>query len=581
MIFMRRLFCVVSGNFFVMSLFNRFFQNRYFVFLLAALPLALYGVFFNAILLNANYIAYDDSHVLQIITQWHNAASWRERLDWLTIGFPEHRIVFTRTTVLVCHWLTGSVNLKNLLIISNLLWIGQLGILYKVFLKLKPSLPFTYFIPVCWLLLNVHSFENIFWPTSSLGNFGLLFFVMAAGYFYSTSVSKKAYLAWALVFSLMATFTYGNGLVSFLVGGVILALGQRWRDIGLTAAAFSLTMLLYALTRAHASPSGLDLTKLDSYGHALTCFFAFIGSSTNVDVYAPTSIAMWMSVGWGAVLFGAVCWYFLSKIIEQRFKPSFSSYQTFALYLFVFLCVTALGVVYKRAEGDGLIGMFKGRYRMYPTWLLVVAYLLLLGLFHNRERWFLPIAVAVSMLFNLLVLYYAVAPAVNNRRAAVVQEFNSMYNPDLLGLKMFEMSGEEFLQLQALYKPNLFFKESQNQLFPAVDSTQVRPLFALDSVYFVNNNLIINYQKEFIRPLKDFDDGAYLLLQSPTHTYMAAGMQSALPIKTFLRRGWYWDRGFTAIFNRASVAVGAYKLYILIRQNGQTQLMDTGQRLTF
>lgn len=577
-----------------MAFFPPSFQKRI-VFLLCLWPLVIYIVFFETIALNVNYVAYDDIHVLQIIEQWQQATNWREKLDWLTVGFPEHRIVFTRLTVLFLYWFTGFVNLKNLMIISNLLWVGQLGFLFGIFRKLSLAvqpvssaprpllpahLPFAYFIPICWILLCVHSFENIFWGTSSLGNFGLLFFVMAAGYFYTQS-SLKTLIA-ALVFSLFATFTYGNGLLTFLIGGLVLALTRRWRDLGATVAFFAFTMLLYALTRAHASPSGLDLTNLQNYGLALSCFFAFIGSSVNFNVYAPSSLSIWLSVAWGALLFGGVVWLLMKEVKLKRFQFELNQLQLFALFLFLFVCLSALGVVFKRAEGDGLIGMFKGRYRMYPTWLLLIGYLLVLNWGKwLRFRWFLPSAIGVSIVFNLLILYYAVAPAVNNRRMAVVQEFNSMYNPDLLGLKMFDLTGEDFLRLQQLYQPKLFFKSSERNLI-SPDSTLIADgRMELDSVYFVENNLYINYQKDFIRPTKDFNDGAYIVLHSPQHTYMSAGIQQALPLKTFIRRGWYWDKGFTATFNRASVVKGNYGLYVLLRQNGVNELLDTQRRVTF
>lgn len=570
-----------------MDFFDRLFQHRSVVRTLCLLPLLLYILFFQSIALNVNYVAYDDIHVLQIIEQWDQATGWLEKLDWLTVGFPEHRIVFTRLTVLISYWLTGHVNLKTLMVISNTLWISQLGILYLIFKKIASSsherfLSFAYFIPLCWILLSVQSFENIFWGTSSLGNFGLLFFVMLAGYFY-TYFPANPKLFPALLFSFFATFTYGNGLVTFLIGGFVLVLMRRWKAAGITAGAFVFTMLLYGLTRAHASPSGLDLTDPGSYGHALTCFFAFIGSSVNVDVYAPSTLAVWSSVVWGALLLAVILWMlwkairlrnFGQKIRHFEVVVNMSEVQLFAVFLLLFVGLTALGVVYKRAEGDGLIGMFKGRYRMYPTWLLVVGYLLLIHWLRDTKKWLLPSTIGLSVVFNLLILYYAVAPAVNNRRAAVVQEFNSMYNDDLLGLKMFDLTGTDFKRIQRLYQPDLFFEATP-------ETAMSKERFPLDSVYFKGDVLYINYQKDFIRPTRDFDDGAYVMFQSPTHTYMAAGAQQTLPLKTFIRRGWYWERGFTATIHRASVLHGTYDVLVLLRENGVNKLYDTGRKITF
>jgi len=564
-----------------MTFFNLSFQKRFLI-ALCLLPLVIYVVFFEAISINANYVAYDDIHVLQIVEQWRNAVSWHEKLDWLTVGFPEHRIVFTRLVVLISYGLTGGVSLKSLMIVSNVLWVAQLGILFNVFKKL--SIDFFYFIPLCWILLNVHSFENIFWGTSSLGNFGLLFFTMVAAYGYTQSNLLGVWLG--VLFSIAATFSYGNGLLTFLIGGTILALSRRWRDLGYTFLVFIVTMGLYVLTRAHASPSSLDLTQPANYLHAVVCFLAFLGSSVNFDAYAPSMLAVWASVGWGAVLLGICIWLLLrnSTLSFKKIELQLNSVQWFGLFLLFFVCLTSLGVVYKRAEGDGLIGMFKGRYRMYPTWLLVVTYLLVLDWLRDKQnwRWLTSFSVA-AISFNLLVLYYSVAPATNNRRIAIAQEFNSMYNADLLGLKMFDLTGEDFLRLQKLYQPSLFFREYEKQWKAPTLSLDTNGVFSLDSVYWDRDrgNLNILYRKDFIRPSKNLDDGAYIVLKSTSHAYMAAGIQQALPLKTFVRRRWYWDRGFVATFVPTAIAKGTYRIYLLRRQNGISELLSTRKEVTF
>ena len=571
-----RLFLFIRG----MVQFTRLLFNRNLALVLCGLPVVLYALFFQQIVLNVNYFAYDDLHVLQVVEQWQKAANWQEKLDWLTVGFPEHRIVFTRSVVLLFYAITGSVKLTNLMVVSNLLWIGQLAILYLVFRRLRLAL--LYFVPFCWLLLNVHSFENIFWGTSSLGNFGLLFFIMLGAYFYSHNAEKN--IGWALLFSTIATFTYGNGLMAFLTGSLLLTLTQQWKLLKTTVGAMIVVLMLYSLTRAHASPGSLDLTNPNSYWLAFTCFFAFLGSSVNFNPYAPSSVEMGLSVGFGIVLVAAVLWLLRAAWLPlfakkwpdlQRFTPA----QQFALILFLFVCLSALGVVYKRSGGDGLVGMFKGRYRMYPTWLLITTYLLLLTHIRQSQK-LVSLAVMGSIAFNLLILYHCVAPAVNNRRMALAQEFNSVYNADLLGLKMFEIPQTEFLRLQSLYRPNLFFQESKTQLNTTADSLVSAGKWPLDSVYWQGDNLLISWQKDFIAAEKDFDDGAYILLKSATHLYMAAGLQQTVPLSTFVRRGYYWNRGFVAIFNRPSTAAGTYRMYVLQRKNGVNRIYDTSRQIT-
>ncbi|MEZ4903468.1 MAG: hypothetical protein R2822_17740 [Spirosomataceae bacterium] len=94
----------------------------------------------------------------------------------------------------------------------------------------------------------------------------------------------------------------------------------------------------------------------------------------------------------------------------------------------------------------------------------------------------------------LLVLYHAIAPAVNNRRMAIAQEFNSMYNADLLGLQMFDLTRKDFLySFRKIYQPSLFFKTEENSIFPKV--THPKKGMELDSIYFEGDILYLHYQK--------------------------------------------------------------------------------------
>ena len=99
---------------------------RYFVLSLCIFPILLYALFFSQIATNINYIAYDDIVVLRIVEQCKNATNLSQILDHLTIGFPEHHIVFTRLIVLLMYALTGKVNLVCLMIVGSVLWGGAI-----------------------------------------------------------------------------------------------------------------------------------------------------------------------------------------------------------------------------------------------------------------------------------------------------------------------------------------------------------------------------------------------------------------------------------------------------------------------
>ena len=419
------------------------------------LPVVIYLIFFKEIALNINYIAYDDLHVLDVINQWKQHPDWASRFHFLTVGFPEHRIVFTRFNILLSYWLTGGVKLTNLMLLSNSLWLGQLVVLYFVFKQTKLSL--WYFVPVCWLLLNVQSFENVFWGTSSVGNFGLLFFTTAAIYCFTQSFKYSFGLS--LFFATCAMFSYGNGLAVFVVLGLYLLLSHQWQRLVVLIVVFGAIMFVYSFTVANASPAALDLTKLSSYPLALSCFFGFLGGSVNFNpnIYAETTFELWSSVIWGLGLFATFVFVFknhLFTLLKNKFsKPlKLSSTEQFLLLFFLFVCITAVGVVYKRSGADFLPGMFKGRYKMYSTWLVVIVYMAWVNYSQQKlSTTKLLVALGLAISINLFSLFSFLPAAVNNRRAAVAVEFNSMNNADIIGLRMFDLTQQDFFRIQSVY----------------------------------------------------------------------------------------------------------------------------------
>ncbi len=552
-------------------------SNSSFPFLLCVLPVALYIYFFERIALNINYIAYDDQHVLEIVNQWANAANWSERFHFLTVGFPEHRIVFTRSIVLISYWLTGGVKLINLMLLSNVLWVVQLFVLYQIFKPFRLSL--WWFVPVCWLLLNVQSYENIFWGTSSLGNYGMLLFMVLAFYCY-TLPTRFSFIG-GLFFSIAATFSYGNGLVVFVIAIFFLLLTHQWKKSIITIIVFGLVMVIYQNTASNAAPAALNLTKLNSYPLAISCFFGFLGGSLNFNpnIYAETNFELWGSVVWGVFLV-LITILFLKKniltFVKSKFSKPFLATPTeqFLILVFLFICATALGLVYKRSGADFLPGMFKGRYKMYSTWLIVIVYFLFLNHNKNLNTKTLSSIFIGTIGLNLISLFWAIEPAVNNRRGAVALEFNSMHNADFIGLKMFDMTQKDFFRLQQLYRP----EKPLNSVIDELKKPVLRTL-QIDTMYCSNGTLIVVWHKQFLSVQKDLTDGSYVILKSKNNLYATHGTQHRLPLKTLLRRGLYWDKGFSAMFQGDAFNDGLYEMFVVLRQNGINTLYNIQPQL--
>lgn len=557
------------------SIFNFFQKNTWLAALLCLLPIGLYFGIFAELALNVNYVAYDDILILGVIPGFEEA-SWLERWQRLTDPFPEHRLIFSRSLVLASYYLFGKVNLVGLMVIGNLCWLGCAGVFYAVFRRLQLSL--WYFVPVVWLWFTIHSFENIFWGVSSLCNFGLLFFALMAFYFAACGPGR---LFAALLCALLATYTYGNGIIVFpLIALLLWVTGQR-RAFFITVGVTIVVGVIYFAGFPQKTDS-LDFSDAQQVKEGLAGFFGFIGSIAALDAYTTEPVPLALTVGAGILIIGTFLLLFRKKILPLFWSLTgnpivLSPAGQFALIVFIFIAITAFAVVYKRIPLGGFESLFKGRYRMYTALALIALHFgALTWLSATRRRIWAIAALPVGILLNLAILYVNFAVAVNARRAAIVQEFNTRYNADWLGLSMFEMDQAHFEKIRNYYQSADPLAEGWDPRTPTATLPCVGN-YPLDTLFQYEDAIHAYAMKNFVEAEENYTDGPYMLLKSDTHVYASAPDQFAVPLQTFFRRFRYFARGFEGNFHQDTVEPGVYKIYVLIRQNGKNRLYCTGR----
>lgn len=557
-----------------------FLQKNTLAALLCALPVFIYALVFSQIALNVNYVAFDDILILGVIPGFEDA-TWLERWQRLTDPFPEHRLIFSRSLVLLSYYIFGKVNLVSLMVIGNLCWAGCAGVFYAVFRRIATQrlrLSLWYFVPIVWLWFSIHSFENMFWGVSSLCNFGLLLFAMLAFYF-ATHRPQQLWAAW--LFALAATYTYGNGIAVFPVIIFLLWITGRRREFFVTVGVTLLVGYIYFLGFPQKTDS-LDFSDYQQVKEGLAGFFGFIGSIAALDAYTTQPVPLALAVGTGVAMVGLFLWLFRKNLLpvfrSLVGKPlHLSPAGQFALVLMVFVAITSFAVIYKRIPLGGFESLFKGRYRMYTALALVSLHLGALAwlLPPERRRWGM-VAVPLAILLNLAILYVNFAGAVNNRRTAIVQEFNARYNADWLGLSMFDMDQTHYEKIRAYYQSADPLAEGWD---PNATTDQIPCVgdYALDSLFLYDEEIHVYNSKEFIDAERDYTDGPYLLLKSDRHVYASPPNQHGLPFDTFLNMRRYFSRGFSGAFHQANVEPGRYKIYVLIRQGGKNAIYCTGR----
>jgi hypothetical protein len=542
---------------------------------LCILPVLIYIWVFKVIALNVNYVAFDDIIILGIIPGFENA-DLAEKWKLLTTLFPEHRLVFSRSVILLLHGFFGKVNLVWPMIIANICWGLCALVFYRAFSKL--NVKFWYFLPIIWLWFNIQSFENIFWGVSSLCNFGVLLFVLSALYFAAYHPERIIY---SLLFAIAATFTYGNGLMVFPVIGFLHLLTGRHKQFLITLLTAVAIAVVYFIDFTPITQN-LDFSNPKQVKEGFFGFFGFIGSIATLTAYSTPPAMLYLAVASGMLMIGLLFFLYRKQYLQLWNSVLLKSRYTnqtalFALSIAVFVGITALALTYKRIPTDTFEGMFKGRYRMYSTLWCISLYFAFLSISKKEFRVKCsPVILIASIALNLVILQGNFAEAVNNRRAAIVQEFNARYNADWLGIRMFSMDQKHFENIRSYYQSADPLADGWN---PVLNSDQIScdSLYAPDFVTKTGDHIVVSFQNDFFKPIKDYSDGAYVLLKSADHVYASPPNQFAVPLKTTVRRFMYFSKGAYASFHTANVEPGIYNIYLLVRQNGRNKIYCTGK----
>jgi hypothetical protein len=433
-------------------------------------------------------------------------------------------------------------------------------------------------VPVAWLWFNIQSFENMFWGVSSLCNFGVILFVLAALY---SAVYRPEKIAYALIFAIAATFSYGNGLMVFPVIGLMFLLAGYRKQFVITVLTTLIIAFVYFLDFTPITQN-LDFSNPVQVKEGFFGLFGFIGSIATLTAYGIPAYVMYLASITGmlmVLLFALLYKDQYIKLWDSVWLKSRYANETalFAAAIAIFVLITALALTYKRIPTDTFEGMFKGRYRMYSNLWCIALYFGFLAIVRDRVRSRMgPIFVSAAIILNLVLLHSNFADAVNNRRAAIVQEFNARYNADWSGIRMFSMDQDHFEKIRSYYKSADPIAEGWN---PRAMPTEVKcdSLYQPEAVTKFGSFIMVNFPNDFFRPEKDYSDAAYVILKSAQHVYASPPNQSEVPLKTTIRRQMYFSKGATASFHEGNVEPGLYTVYLLVRKNGENRIYCTGK----
>jgi hypothetical protein len=401
----------------------------------------------------------DDLVLVNFVNEVTNGVTTTEFFQYLFRTDNDHKVVFPRLIALVNYLITGHLNFKAFI---GLVSINLLYILYFLFVQFrKLRLPLYYFLPVLFLYLQPQHYEVSVWAINGMQHSFLTVFLVTAILLVSKP-SKTAYYG-AIACCFLATFTHGNGILSFPALIFYFLCYQNFRRaMGVGVAmliALGIYLGGYESGQAAHLPPGIDVV----FGN----FLGFIGA--NMLIWSPKLL---FSVLWGGgiLLFAVFLVYKIALTYLRREKRVDPRINVELLTLFCFIVITSLVIaVFRSWMGSTLAS----RFELYAALSSCILYLLLLGYFPSFRKNYVVGVIGVLSVLMWAQSYYTYTGTVANRKTTFLADiYNWENNQKLLSVDISLQQNAAFYLNPAFQKGVLDFPP------PIISKTTIDSLLA-------------------------------------------------------------------------------------------------------
>jgi hypothetical protein len=391
-----------------------------------ALMLVPIGYFYAILSAHAVNVPYTDDFVLlETVQKFREAPNFLEATKVLFEQVNQHRFAFERLVMLAMVSLTGTIDIKVQILLGNLFLLGILYLFFRAFRK--EGVSWYYFIPVPYLLFNLVYYENANWGIAAIQNTPLIFFAFLT--FYGLNKGSTKWLVASLLTAVVTTFISGTGMLTLLIGALLLVFQQRYKFLLVWVACTAGAILFYFL---------FDYTFIDSKAESLwthpiyngLLLLGFWGNALYLDIPHPLYPAFYPDMVACAILGLGIGLVFLAWILRFFLvsEKNRSSYW-FLVGAFLFMLGTgAMFVLSRPLDTYFMYGgsIFSRRYMLFGVVLAGLAYLSLVIMGKRNHYYQTSVAllgIAAFVLLNFQSYFSSIVQLRKQREELLVDAY--------------------------------------------------------------------------------------------------------------------------------------------------------------
>jgi hypothetical protein len=546
--------------------------------ILIFVPVIYFYIILDAHLINIPFT--DDFNLLETVDKFRNAPDFLSAIKALFEQVNQHRFAFERIVMLVMVFFTGTVNIKSQIILGDLFLLGILYMLFRAFKKEEVS--FYYFIPVPYVLFSLMYWENAYWGIAALQNTPLIFFAFVTAYALGRGDNRGFYLG--ILAALLTTFTSGSGLLTWIIGIIILSFQKRFRLLAFWLLAAIAVVLFYFLFDYQVIPANGDKV----WTHPVYNFIfalGFWGNGLYLDVRHPLVPKFHADLIACVLLGGAIFLLFLAWFVRILMKRKLVWSDWFLWGAMMFSMGTGAMFVISRPINTYLMyggNVFSRRYMIFGIALLATAYVCLVILVKSKKQLRDIAVITVGSGFVILnfVSYYLSIVQVRKMHDDVVIDgyFWKNYNT-------FLTAGDRFGDIPFWNHPTRM-KNLVNSLeasgltdlyqFNGIPAHKVLVAETLDKNAVYNgsfdaafhrrnsdSNIPSRYYRFTAAPNAGLPVPSYFVLASAKYTIVLPAVPVPNPFAEMLKSGAYYSNTYQYSLFKSKLPEGIYDVLIL------------------
>lgn len=495
----------------------------------------------------------DDMYCLLLFTQqFQDALSWGDRFQLLIQQWVEHRILYSRLTALISYLIHGQqVNFITIILIGNLTLIGFTALFWKFLKEIGASA--YYLIPVVLTFFSPIMYEANLWAGACTVYMPVCFMGLLSVYLLSTRSSSGFVVA--ILVALLATFSFGNGMFSFLSGILVLVLQKRYKELVVWMPIMIISIVLYFQNFYVASATNAFSVSAH-FKHPTYLFynfFAFIGGILDFteSSNAPIQANNVLGISFGILITLAVLtglYYILVKEVlfsKERIKKA----HVIWLGMVAFIAITALSMAYSRSSGES-INTLSSRYKIFSMLSFMLVYVWCLMFFKKRMR--VALIFGITSAIMLIMSYYMTYEKLANFKSPLLAGlYNYNHNHHWVVYRhtaFYEPASQAVSDtIKSKKKPVFKFKDvfpelTKQALASAPISSDVR--FSQDRNCSGGSGNCINIGSDTYPSIANYFDGIYLVVYNDKNIFLFPANPKKNGRANMLTKGDYFKTGF-------------------------------------